>query len=297
MSELAVAALAVVEDFDVVEDLGPQLGFGGPRAAVDEFLLKRREEALGDGVVVAVAAAAHRLRDPGGAGFLAEVQADELAALVGVPDQPGAGTAMLDGHLKGVGDQFGAHVIGHRPADDPAREEVLDGDEIEPSLPRAQIRDVRDPALVGSGGTEVPIEQVVGDANPWDPNRGRLPLLLLQARQAGLAHEALDALAADPLAVVEHEVRPDPRRPIDPAAQREQLSDPGGQALVLERPRRGLAPAPGMKAGAADTEDAAHRLDGVLGLLRGDELEHHHRVLPSLAKKAAAFFKMSRSSA
>jgi len=52
LSEGLVAALAVVEDFDVVEDFGPQLGLGRPGAAVDEFLLERREEALGDGVVL-----------------------------------------------------------------------------------------------------------------------------------------------------------------------------------------------------------------------------------------------------
>jgi hypothetical protein len=49
---------------------------------VDELFLEGREEALGDGVVVAVAAAAHRLRDAGGAGLLAEGERDGLAALV-----------------------------------------------------------------------------------------------------------------------------------------------------------------------------------------------------------------------
>jgi hypothetical protein len=49
---------------------------------VDELFLQGREEALGDGVVVAVAAAAHRLRDPGGARLLAEGKRDKLAALI-----------------------------------------------------------------------------------------------------------------------------------------------------------------------------------------------------------------------
>ena len=53
---------------------------------------------------------------------------------------------------------------------------------------------------------------------------------------------------------------------------------------------------PGVKARAADVEHAAHRLDRVLGLLRRDEPEDHHRVSLSLAKKAAAFFRISRSS-
>ena len=77
-----MASVAVVEDLDVVEDLGAQFGLRGPGAAVDELLLQRGEEALGDGVIEAVALAAHRLGDPGGAGLLAEGEADELAALV-----------------------------------------------------------------------------------------------------------------------------------------------------------------------------------------------------------------------
>src|SRR6266540_1981715 len=78
LSEGAVSSFAVVQDFDVVEDLGAQLGLCRPGAAVDQLLLQRREEALGDGVVEAVAFASHRLRDAGGAGLLAEGEADEL---------------------------------------------------------------------------------------------------------------------------------------------------------------------------------------------------------------------------
>jgi hypothetical protein len=48
-------AAAVEEDLDVLEDLGPQLGLGGPGAAVDELFLRVREKALGDRVVEAVA--------------------------------------------------------------------------------------------------------------------------------------------------------------------------------------------------------------------------------------------------
>src|SRR5215207_414196 len=77
-SERGVPAAAVVEDLDVLEDLGAQLGLGWPAAAVDELLLQGGEEALGDGVVVAVAARSHRLGDAGGAGLLAERQAHEL---------------------------------------------------------------------------------------------------------------------------------------------------------------------------------------------------------------------------
>ena len=49
-------ARGVVEGLDVVEGLTDQLAPGRPGAPADELLLKRGEEALGDGVVVAVAA-------------------------------------------------------------------------------------------------------------------------------------------------------------------------------------------------------------------------------------------------
>ena len=47
-----------------------------------EFLLERGEEALGHGVVVAVALGAHRDRDPGGAGCLTEGQGTRYRALI-----------------------------------------------------------------------------------------------------------------------------------------------------------------------------------------------------------------------
>jgi hypothetical protein len=57
VAERGVPAAAVEEDLDVLEDLGPQLRLGRPRADVDELLLERREEALGDRVIEAVALA------------------------------------------------------------------------------------------------------------------------------------------------------------------------------------------------------------------------------------------------
>src|SRR3954454_5641512 len=82
ISERGVPAPAVVEDLDVLEDRGAQVGLGWPAAAVDELLLQGREEALSEGdLMLAVAAAAHRLRDPGDAGLLAEGKGDELPGL------------------------------------------------------------------------------------------------------------------------------------------------------------------------------------------------------------------------
>ena len=73
-----MAAPAVVERLDVLEHGGLQLEPGRPAAAVDELLLERREERFGDGVVVRVAAGAHRDRDPRVAGGPPERQAHVL---------------------------------------------------------------------------------------------------------------------------------------------------------------------------------------------------------------------------
>ncbi len=74
------------------------------------------------------------------------------------------------------------------------------------------------------------------------------------------------------------------------------LADPLAQPSVGEVTIRGRPSLPRVVSGAADTEHAAQRLHGVLGLPRGDEPKDAHRLSPSFAKKAAAFFKISRSS-
>jgi hypothetical protein len=50
VAERRVPARGVVEAFDELEDLADELAAGSPGAPVNEFLLERREEALGDGI-------------------------------------------------------------------------------------------------------------------------------------------------------------------------------------------------------------------------------------------------------
>src|SRR5690242_14477112 len=59
-----VAADAVVERLDVLEDAGHRLLPSGVQLAVDEFPLQGREEALDRGVVPALGDAAHATGDP-----------------------------------------------------------------------------------------------------------------------------------------------------------------------------------------------------------------------------------------
>lgn len=54
-----MSALAVVEDFDEIEDLGSGLEVGGELPAVDQLQFESAPEAFHGGVVVTIAPAAH----------------------------------------------------------------------------------------------------------------------------------------------------------------------------------------------------------------------------------------------
>src|SRR5262245_250879 len=128
--------------------------------ACDEVLLQRREEALGDGVVPAVAAPAHArsdaMRGERGSVRLARV----LTAAVGVMDERSCiAPPLAQRHLERF-ESEGCRELGpERPANDAAREEVDDDREICPALAGGDVRDVADPALVGTRRREVAREQ------------------------------------------------------------------------------------------------------------------------------------------
>src|SRR5215210_3165579 len=171
----------------------------------------------------------------------------------------------------------------------------LDRGQVEPALPAAHVLDVGDPQLVGCARPEVAFDQVAGSPQAGHPNR-RPPIALRhQPREPEPSHQPLDALAPDLDAAMS-------KRGVDAAGAvglpalgvdlADLLAEPGvGEVTVRRRP-----PLPGVEARAADAEHPAERLHGVLGLPRGDEPKDAHRFSPSFAKKAAAFFKISRSS-
>jgi len=129
-----------------------------------------------------------------GARLLTEGETDELRSLVGMPDQPRRRPATRERHLQSVGDQFGAHVIGHGPAHDPAAGEVLDGDEVPPALPGSEVGDVSDPQPVRRGGQKRAVDEVLADPDAGNTDRRSAALGGPQAGDRGLTHEALDAL-------------------------------------------------------------------------------------------------------
>ena len=59
VAQCAVSALAVVECFDVVEDLRPRVGARAEGRAIDQLELEGAPEAFHGRVVITVASAAH----------------------------------------------------------------------------------------------------------------------------------------------------------------------------------------------------------------------------------------------
>jgi hypothetical protein len=57
---------------------------------------------------------------------------------------------MGEGHFEGVFDQFGAHVIGQGPADDPTTGQVDDRRQVGPALPGGDVDIIRQ--SMSSGG-------------------------------------------------------------------------------------------------------------------------------------------------
>src|SRR5690348_4788044 len=103
-----MSALSVVEDLDVFKDLGARSGSRHEGTIADELFLQRREEALGDGVIPAVAFAAHALAHAVTPQPSAKHPARVLAAAVAVEDEPGWRPAQLHGGVQRFADELGS---------------------------------------------------------------------------------------------------------------------------------------------------------------------------------------------
>ena len=121
-------------------------------------------------------------------------------------------------HLQRVDDELAAYVIGDRPTDDPAAPGVEHDGQVALALRGGVLGDVHDPQPVRSLGVEPAAHQVVG----WLGRRvasGAGPALSpIDILNAGLAHEALDALTAAAVVLAQSQFGMHPRRAIGPTA-------------------------------------------------------------------------------
>ena len=153
----------------------------------------------------------------------------------------GVSAAGADGHPERVEHQLGLEVVAHRPADDPAAEDVLDGGEEEEALAGLDVLEVADPEPVRLRAGEVAVDEV--------RRRGPLRIADRRARPAPPAVGAAEPSwrisratrflpTAD--AVAEPQLGVDPRRAVDLLRLGVDLADPLGELAVgeLARARR-----------------------------------------------------------
>ncbi len=78
-------------------------------------------------------------------------------------DQPHGRPAVADRHRQRILAQDALQPLGHRPADDLHRGQILDGGEVEPAFVSWDVGDVSAPDRIGRNGFEVAVKQIGRD--------------------------------------------------------------------------------------------------------------------------------------
>jgi hypothetical protein len=177
-----------------------RLGVAAEVVDLFDLPLERCEEALCNGVVPAVALAAHAALDPACFERTPVVAAGVGTAAIGVVDEARVGTAVSQccpqGHEREVPVDRGAGC----PAHDTPGEQIEHDGEVQPALPGPEVGDVRHPDLVGRGRAEVPLQHVRSDGKRVVRVGGLAEAAPRSARQAGFFHQPCDPFASDLLA-------------------------------------------------------------------------------------------------
>jgi hypothetical protein len=161
ITKIAVTAFSIVKTLDVIKHIGPCFVSSSVTNPIHAFPFQYPKETLDHCVVVAVATRAHAALDFVLLEFVAEIIARILAATIGMMDQCTIRPTRADRHRQCIHDQVPIDPTTHRPTNNPARIKIHHHRQIEPSLVRRQIRDIRCPSLVRRLGCEVLLQQIL----------------------------------------------------------------------------------------------------------------------------------------
>src|SRR5688500_1862140 len=288
-------ALSIVPDFDEREELAARDLATREHAVDQQFFGECGKEALGDRVVPAIPHATHARGEVGRSEQRLIGPARVLDAAIGMMEAP-ARAAMREGHAERGERQLLIDARAERPAHHASRRQIENDGEVEPPLARGDVSEIRYPHAVRRHGVphpELPRQYVGGDSLGVIRLRGDpVARRALRAKPRG-PHQPRDAVlpAGNPQ-------RPQflmhARAPVAAVHLVVDLPNPIAQPAVLPDPLRERARPPGVVAGPRHLQHPTQRGDVEDAGVRADEHEPHRA---SLAKKAVAFFKMSRSSA
>lgn len=143
----------------------------------------------------------------------------------------------------------------------------MDGGEIQPALPGAQVGDVGDPQHVRLAGPELAFDEIVSDPDAGHTDRGAALLDLHEPRDPGLAHQPLDPLTRDVNTLAEAKLGLHPPRTVDTTSTLVNGRDLLGQPRVAERTIGRCAALPLVKPRSGHAEHLAHHRDWEAGPL------------------------------
>ena len=132
-----------------------------------------------------------------------------------------------DRHIQRLLAQDALQPLGHRPADDLHRGQILDGGEVEPAFVSWDVGDVSEPDRIGRNGFEVAVEQIGRDRMGVAAVGGDRHLPPASRwTNAVLSHELGDRALRDAKAAG-LQLGMDPRRAVAPLASKiSRISDP-----------------------------------------------------------------------
>ena len=215
-SNAGMASLGIVPALDPLGDSIGQLVAGLPCFRVEQFELHRAPERFHHGIVIAVPDGAHGSEEAGGAQALTEDPRSILRTVIGVQYRMlivglFIGLAADDGHAQGIGNEFGAHVLGNRPANDQSGIDIHHRCAIQDAFHRGVLGDIRDPQLIWLGGGEVPVDQIRTGCCVRVTDRAAVASSPVEALDTGLAHQSGDPLEVHRQPQPERQFGMDPR--------------------------------------------------------------------------------------
>src|SRR5690349_8042909 len=283
--------LAVVKQFDIFEHLVAGLSSSTPPAPIHEFDFERGEKTFRHRVVPAIAFTAHAALDAVYRQQLLILVAGVLAAAIRVMQQTLRRMAVLQRHLQGVQHDAAFEPFAERPANHAAREQIDDYRQVQPTLQGPQIGNVCDPAPVGGGHGKLPVQQILLNRQAMPGISGGAEATVSARPQSCSSHQPRHPLAPGALAA-HAQLEVDSRATVAAAILPVNRCDFEPQPLIFLGMMGGRPFTPSVVSRPRDFECPAHQCYWVTGLLPCDNSESHSL---SLAKKAVAFFRISRS--
>lgn len=150
----------------MVKDVRPCLGQSQVTATMDAFALDHAEEALGGGIVGAVADLAHAAEDVVIGKEALILTAGKLRAAIRMQHQQLSIRSLPAGHQHRLDHQVTVLDAGHRPAHDLVIEQIEHRAQIQPTFGGMDVGDVSDPLGVRFQRREVAVQMIPDMTGP-----------------------------------------------------------------------------------------------------------------------------------